>query len=830
MAAQTDSPPENKDTTKTAEKITEESTESKPAIFAVPNSPKKGPKVETPLPPILSMGKKNGKEELEKYKIVQQNYILTLNENLLKSKNALRRTENYIANLEKAYEQAKESGNPSVAQNLAKNIKQAQASIKTLDRQKDHLQEYILEANKKLRDIHEQLEKADSHAKPSASKSAALASAVGGFLLGGAIISRFKKKQQEKLSSEEFDKKFKEAQGEQQLRERFGLPKPQKIFSPAEFKQKFNTHLAQQGLSNLGKNAPPVFNPAAKLNTSAMKSPFGVLKSLKNISQTFKNTLKNLKTIIKTIRTLTTSATGVGAIVNLALLLKDIIAKIRKYIAIAIAGVGTMLALLWLWLLAKIAGILAGAAFGLVTGIPLLFVPAVGPFLYAGWVGYWTWKGWTDPIATIHLATHPWEIITRPLNWLGDQFSGLGGGIKGGTEVVAGGIGNATGGLISTAGSFVTGTASALWGGLTGAAGGVISTAGSIAGSIWGGLTGAGSAIAGNVVQVAVGSTVASAAGLTIASTMMTNSAFYTQDLDVQEQIFPPGQNELFSITKTVNPAQIRKPDTLEQINVAFTVSINPAQPLSNLTLTDNITTTDSNSDGYSSVNNCPTTIATLNSPTTCTITLTVNTNQDDGTTITNTIQLTATSSGDPTKTETDTASATVRVGNVPAGCPRGWPATGPITQGPEGGTSHAAGSLSPTDPGYEAIDIGKGTKIGDPIYSTFEGTVVNIWQRNNLDQRVEIAPINCPGLSFGAYWHNSEILVSLGQTVNYGQIIARSGAYVTSTGPVPHLHYQFNASGDRSFPMEEPYIPDDSFGRTCSNDFGCGVTITVAP
>jgi len=557
-------------------------------------------------------------------------------------------------------------------------------------------------------------------------------------------------------------------------------------------------------------------NGAGKGIEGAGKSIESIAKGIGKIKQRLQM-LKSVK--------LLAAGTPAGAAIALALRFK----QLKRLIAAAIAGLLLLLYLLWI----KMLGMLAGLAIGLVTGAPLLLIPGVGPFLYAGYVGYWAYKGLTDPLGTIHLATHPMELITRPLNWARDQLSNLGEATKGGVESAAGGIGNAVSGGLSAVGNFITGTASALWGGLTGTIGGAVTTAGSIAGNFFGYLAGAGSSITGNVIPVAVGGSVVSVAGATVIGTIITNSAFYTPTLDPTEQFFPPGQNELFTITKTADKNNIPNPDILETTPVIFTVTVTATQNLTNLQITDQTTASNGSTLGIGAntcqQGNLPTSIAS-GSNWTCTLTVNVNVEQSD-TTVTNSATFTA-SSEDGSKTHDSTAISTVIVGSVPSGCPKNWPTTGPITQGPEGVFSHADGAFSPE--GYEAIDIGKPDEVyGDPVKSTIAGKVVNIWSKADNpdnDKRIEIQPFNCPGLSFVAFWHNSSLNgLKVNDTVSYGDLIAGSGAYKNDDGSqAEHLHYQFNASGDRSFPIQEPYVPDDSYGRTCSNTSGCGVTATI--
>ncbi|MBS9384492.1 MAG: M23 family metallopeptidase [Dolichospermum sp. BR01] len=90
----------------------------------------------------------------------------------------------------------------------------------------------------------------------------------------------------------------------------------------------------------------------------------------------------------------------------------------------------------------------------------------------------------------------------------------------------------------------------------------------------------------------------------------------------------------------------------------------------------------------------------------------------------------------------------------------------------------------------HEGIDIA-GAK-GTPILAAAAGTVVKAgWDDWGLGNFIEIKHFNG---NVTVYGHNSRLLVSKGQQVKQGQIIAEMGSTGNSTAP--HLHFEFYVDG----------------------------------
>lgn len=120
-----------------------------------------------------------------------------------------------------------------------------------------------------------------------------------------------------------------------------------------------------------------------------------------------------------------------------------------------------------------------------------------------------------------------------------------------------------------------------------------------------------------------------------------------------------------------------------------------------------------------------------------------------------------------------------------------GWPASGEITS-PFGYRTHP---IWGTTIYHAGIDIG--VDEGVPVHAADGGTVVWSGWMGGYGYAVVIDHGN--GLST-LYGHNSELVVSEGETVGKGQVIAYAGSTGNSTGP--HVHFEVRVNGDPVDPM----------------------------
>jgi len=131
-----------------------------------------------------------------------------------------------------------------------------------------------------------------------------------------------------------------------------------------------------------------------------------------------------------------------------------------------------------------------------------------------------------------------------------------------------------------------------------------------------------------------------------------------------------------------------------------------------------------------------------------------------------------------------ESATASGRV-NKPASMPSIWPVNGPITSGFGSRTAPLTGGSE----AHQGIDIASG--LGIPVVATADGTVVQSGWSGGYGNLVQINHGN--GIET-LYGHNSQLAVSVGQTVKKGQLISYVGSTGISTGP--HVHYEIRENG----------------------------------
>ena len=124
------------------------------------------------------------------------------------------------------------------------------------------------------------------------------------------------------------------------------------------------------------------------------------------------------------------------------------------------------------------------------------------------------------------------------------------------------------------------------------------------------------------------------------------------------------------------------------------------------------------------------------------------------------------------------------------------WPSSGPVTSPYYMRVHPVTGKLRQ----HTGIDIG--SPHGSNIVAASSGTVIVAgYNAGGYGNYVVIS--HGSGIST-LYAHASALLVSTGQTVSQGQVIAKVGSTVMSTGP--NLHFEVLVGGQHTNPMS--YLP----------------------
>ena len=117
----------------------------------------------------------------------------------------------------------------------------------------------------------------------------------------------------------------------------------------------------------------------------------------------------------------------------------------------------------------------------------------------------------------------------------------------------------------------------------------------------------------------------------------------------------------------------------------------------------------------------------------------------------------------------------------------------------------------------HGAIDIAIGSNSN--VYAAKDGTVITAC----FDQSAGNMVVIDHGGGFETrYYHNSQLLVSVGDKVTKGQVIAKSGSTGTSTGP--HVHFETRQNGVKVDPLSFKY--DNGMGSG-TGSIGSGSTDT---
>lgn len=137
-------------------------------------------------------------------------------------------------------------------------------------------------------------------------------------------------------------------------------------------------------------------------------------------------------------------------------------------------------------------------------------------------------------------------------------------------------------------------------------------------------------------------------------------------------------------------------------------------------------------------------------------------------------------------KLEEETYQGAVQFLHTGSSTPDMWPIHGPISSWY--GFRESPGGFGSTY--HEGIDIA--VDYGDPIEATANGVITQSGWVGGYGYLVEIKH---DGGLVTRYGHNSALLVSVGQQVEQGEVIALAGSTGNSTGP--HCHYEVRINGD---------------------------------
>src|SRR3990167_6176169 len=554
-------------------------------------------------------------------------------------------------------------------------------------------------------------------------------------------------------------------------------------------------------------------------------------QDIKNAANTAKgavNTAQTVKTAVKTVKIATTAAkagAGPAGWLMLAAQFAPQISQLANRLEKIAVGIGAYLLYLLLKLALKFAGLITGLAFGAVTGLPLLAIPVAGPFLYAGWTAYWGFRGWVDPLATIHLATHPWELVTKPLAQGWGYTKGTFNTVTGGPIEVGGGLPSAVSGAASSVLSTIGGLASTLWNGAVGVAGSAFGGLASGLNFVVGGLTSVGLPASAAMIPVVGGIGVITVGNLLV-DTITKPAAWFSSEQDAV--IGGTGDNEIYTISKTASDGHIENNEIPRDLT--YTVKLTAKADLSNISINDKIEVWREGGQGilinrdsdYNLINPLcggPPELITAGSDWTCQFIIAVNSEVNfKDSVITNTVTVTASQQG--SVPVPDTAFSVTTVGQPPVGCPSGWPTDhGVVTNGPKGSDIHKIEYSQ----GWAAIDIAQ--PLGTPTKATFSGkamVVIDDQDGGGFGTHV-ILEADCNGKRFQAMWthlklHSINPNIKVGSIVNAGDIIGEIDDTGLSDGY--HIHYAFNG-----LEMEPPNIPKALGSIDCYGSGACNVS-----